>query len=128
MTRTLISSGSPYEPSIGFSRAVRHGSWIAVSGTAPIAPDGSTACPGDLYGQTRRCLEIIGEALQRAGGGLESVIRTRLMLRDISAWKEAARAHGEIFGTIRPACTFVEVSGLIGDDWLIEVEADGVVA
>jgi enamine deaminase RidA (YjgF/YER057c/UK114 family) len=128
MTRTLISSGSPYEPSIGFSRAVRHGSWVAVSGTAPIGPDGSTACPGDLYGQTRRCLEIIREALERAGGGLESVIRTRLMLRDISAWKEAARAHGEVFGDIRPACTFVEVSGLIGDDWLIEVEADGVVA
>ncbi|MBK6847525.1 MAG: RidA family protein [Proteobacteria bacterium] len=85
--------------------------------------------PRRLYGKTRCCLlEIIREALERAGGGLESVIRTRLMLRDISPWKEAARAHGEIFGAIRPACTFVEVSGLIGDDWLIEVEADGVVA
>ena len=111
MTRTLISSGSPYEPSIGFSRAVRHGAWIAVSGTAPIAADGQTACPGDLYGQTRRCLEIVREALERAGGGLEQVIRTRLMLRDIAAWKEAARAHGEVFGAIRPACTFVEVAG-----------------
>ncbi|MBK8480641.1 MAG: RidA family protein [Proteobacteria bacterium] len=127
MGRTLISSGSAFEPSIGFSRAVRHGPWIAVAGTAPIAADGSTACPGDLYGQTRRCLEIIRDALERAGGGLEQVIRTRLMLRDIASWKEAARAHGEVFGTIRPACTFVEVAGFIGADWLIELEADAVV-
>ena len=124
--RKLIASGSPFEPRIGFSRAVRVGRMVAVSGTAPIAPDGGVASPGDLYGQTRRCLEIIGLAIGRAGLGLDSVIRTRVMLTDISRWEEAARAHGEVFGAIRPASTFVEVKGLINREWLVEIEADCV--
>ncbi len=126
MERTNISSGSPFEGSIGFSRAVKIGNMIAISGTAPIARDGTSAALGDVYGQTLRCLEIIKQAIEDAGGTIECVIRTRVMLTDISRWKDAARAHGEIFGIIKPACTFVEVSGLINKDWLVEIEADGV--
>jgi enamine deaminase RidA (YjgF/YER057c/UK114 family) len=124
--RKLISSGSPFEPKIGFSRAVRVGPLVAISGTAPIAADGGVAAPGDVSGQTKRCLEIISQAIGSAGLGLQSVIRTRVMLTDISRWEEAARAHGEVFSGIRPACTFVEVKGLINRDWLVEIEADCV--
>ncbi len=127
MARQLISSGSPFEKPIGFSRAMRVGNTIAVSGTAPIAPGGGTAYPGNLYRQTRTCIEIIKDAIEKAGGHLEDVIRTRIMLTDISQWQEAARAHGECFGEIRPASTFVQVSGLIDADWLVEMEADCVV-
>ena len=123
-TRQLISSGSPFEPRIGFSRAVRVGPYVAVSGTAPIAPDGCVAAPGDVYGQTKRCFEIIEQAIKSAGLTLQNVIRTRVMLTDISRWEEAARAHGEIFGAVRPASTFVEVKGLINKGWLVEIEAD----
>ena len=126
MTRKLVSSGSQFEPRIGFSRAVRVGNMVAVSGTAPIAPDGGVAAPGDVYGQTRRCLEIIAQAIAKAGLNMDSVIRTRVMLTDISRWEEAARAHGEVFGAIRPASTFVEVKGLIDRGWLVEIEADCV--
>jgi enamine deaminase RidA (YjgF/YER057c/UK114 family) len=126
--RKLISSGSPFEPRIGFSRAVRVGSIVAVSGTAPIAADGSVATPGDVHGQTRRCLEIILKAIADAGLTSEAVLRTRVMLTDISRWEEAARAHGEVFGKIRPANTFVEVSAFINPQWLVEIEADCVAA
>ncbi len=126
MTRQNISSGSPLEIPIGFSRAARVGNIIAIAGTAPIAPDGSTACPGDVYGQTTCCLSIVRSAIAQAGGRLEDVIRTRIMLTDISRWEDAAKAHGAFFTDIRPACTFVEVSGFINQDWLVEVEADCV--
>jgi enamine deaminase RidA (YjgF/YER057c/UK114 family) len=119
-----ISSSSPFEESIGFSRAVRMGPWIAVSGTAPIAEDGSVAHPGDVAGQMQRCLEIIRQAIERAGGTLENVIRTRIMLTDISRWEEAATVHGRYFADIRPASTFAEVNRLIDPEWLVEVEAD----
>lgn len=128
MARKNISSGSPFEKPIGFSRAVRMGNTIAIAGTAPIAEGGGTACEGDLYGQTLRCLEIIQVAVEAAGGQLDDVIRTRVMLTDIENWEEAGRAHGEFFGEIRPACTFVEVSRFIDPDWLVEMEADAVVA
>ena len=124
VTRRLISSGSPLEPTIGFSRAVRVGPHVAIAGTAPIAPDGTVAAPGDVYGQTVRCLDIIEQAVGDAGLSLTHVIRTRIMLTDISRWAEAARAHGERFGAIRPACTLVEVKGFIDRGWLVEVEAD----
>ena len=124
--RKLVSSGSPFEPRIGFSRAVRVGQIVAVAGTAPIAPDGNVASPGDVYGQTRRCLEIVAQAIGDAGLSLGDVIRTRVMLTDISTWEAAARAHGEFFGAIRPANTFVEVNGFINREWLVEVEADCV--
>ncbi len=122
--RQLISSASPLEPSIGFSRAVRVGSWVAVSGTAPIAVGGGVACPGDVYGQTKRCLDITSQAVIHAGLSLDSVVRTRVMLTDISRWQEAARAHGEFFAAVKPACTFVEVKGFIDREWLVEIETD----
>ena len=122
--RKKVSSGSPMEGPIGFSRAVRIGNMISVSGTAAIAPDGSTAAPNDVYGQTKCCIEIMKRAIEEAGGTLGDVIRTRVMLKDISRWREAARAHGEFFSEIRPACTFVEVKGFVKDDWLVETEAD----
>ncbi len=124
--RKLVSSGSPFEAQIGFSRAVRVGNQLAVSGTAPIAADGGVASPGSVYGQTHRCLEIIARAISDAGFRLDEVIRTRVMLTDISRWEEAARAHGEVFGAVRPASTFVEVKGLINPAWLVEIEADCV--
>ncbi len=124
--RQTISSGSPFEQRIGFARAVRIGPFVAVSGTAPIAPDGGVACPGDIYGQTRRCLEIIAQAIAGAALGMWDVIRTRVMLTDISRWAEAARAHAEVFSDILPASTFVEVKGLIDRNWLVEAEADCV--
>jgi len=125
--RRLVSSGSPLEPEIGFSRAVRVGTHVAVAGTAPILPGGGLAHPGDVYGQTRRCLEIVAQALGEAGASVAHVIRTRVMLTDATRWREAARAHGETFGAVRPACTFVQVSGFIDPGWLVEVEADAVV-
>ncbi|MBI1200544.1 MAG: RidA family protein [Phenylobacterium sp.] len=127
MTRRRASSGSPLEPVIGFSRAVRAGGLVAVSGTAPIATDGTTHAPGDVYAQTRRCLEIMLAALAELDAGPEHVIRTRIYLVDATQWEAAARAHGEVFADIRPACTFVEVSRFIREDWLVETEADAVV-
>ena len=127
MPKQLISSGSPFEKPIGFSRAVRIGNTIAVSGTAPIAPGGGTAYPGDLYRQTIACIEIIKNAIERAGGSLSDVVRTRIMLTDIDRWQDAAKAHGEYFGEIRPASTIVEVSRFLDADWLVEIEADAVV-
>lgn len=124
MIRKRISSGSPYEKPIGFSRAVLTGNRILVSGTAPIARDGSTAFPGDVYRQTLHCLQIIEEAIREAGGRLEHVVRTRVYLKDGDTWTEAGRAHGEFFGEIRPASTFVEVSRLIDPDWTVEIEAE----
>ena len=124
--RKLITSGSPFEPQIGFWRAVRVGSIVAIAGTAPVAPGGGVAAPGDVYGQAKRCLEIIQQAVTEAGLSLASVLRTRVMLTDISRWQEAARAHGEVFSEIRPACTFVEVSRFIDPGWLVEIEADCV--
>jgi enamine deaminase RidA (YjgF/YER057c/UK114 family) len=128
MKRQLVSSGSPYEKPIGFSRAVRVGNVISVAGTGPIAPNGTTACPGDAYGQAHRCLVIIKEAIEAAGARLDDVVRTRLMLTDVSNWKEVARAHGEFFADIRPASTLVEISRLVQPDWLVEIEADCVIA
>ncbi|MGD2086973.1 MAG: RidA family protein [Candidatus Aminicenantes bacterium] len=122
--RKNISSGSPYEEPIGFSRAVRIGNRICVSGTAPIAKDGSVESPGDVYRQTKRCLEIIKQAIEEAGGSLAEVIRTRVYLTNAETWKEAAKAHGEFFSSIKPACTFVEVSRLIDPLWLVEIEAE----
>lgn len=125
--RQLVSSGSPLEPVIGFSRAVRTGPWIAVAGTAPIGPDGAAAHPGDVYAQTRLCLEIMLRAIEAAGGTAAAVVRTRIMLVDAETWREAARAHGEVFAAIRPACTFVEVGRFIDPAWLVETEADAYV-
>ena len=124
--RKLVSSGSHLEEPIGFSRACRIGNIICVAGTAPIK-NGKTTFVGDVYGQTKYCLELSIESIVKAGGKVEDVIRTRVMLTDISQWKEAAKAHGEIFSKIKPACTFVGVSQFIDPDWLVETEIDCVV-
>lgn len=115
------------EEPIGFSRASRVGNTIAVAGTAAIGPDGQTVGINNVYEQTKYCIEIMKRAIEEAGGSLENVIRTRVMLVDMSTWKEATKAHGEFFSAIRPACTFVEVKGFINKEWLVEIEADCVV-
>ncbi len=124
MKRRHALSGSPFESTIGFSRAIRAGNTVAVSGTAPLNPDGTTAFPGNLYAQTVRCLEIAIAALAQVDAGVGDVVRTRVMLTDVSRWEEAARAHGEFFRELKPACTFVGVQAFIRPDWLVEIELD----
>lgn len=127
MTRHLISSGSPFEPVIGFSRAVRVGDLVTVGGTAPIAADGGCAAPGDPAGQTRRCFEIIEAALAAAGASLADVVRTRIFLTRIEDWKAVGEVHGELFRDVRPASTMVQVTRFIDPEWRVEIEADAVV-
>jgi enamine deaminase RidA (YjgF/YER057c/UK114 family) len=114
-----VSSGSPPEPEIGLSRAVRSGSYVCVAGTAPIAEGGGVAAPGDVYGQSVRCLDIAEQALQEAGASVADVVRTRVMLTDIEQWRDAARAHAQRFAQVRPACTFVgcHASSIRGGWW-----------
>jgi enamine deaminase RidA (YjgF/YER057c/UK114 family) len=126
-SRQLVSSGSPYEPTLGFSRAVRVGGFVAVAGTAAIGPDGKTVGRGDPGAQARRCLAIVKSALESAGASLADVVRTRVMLTRIEDWQAVGRVHGEFFGEIRPAATVVRVAGLIDPDWLVEIEADAIV-
>jgi enamine deaminase RidA (YjgF/YER057c/UK114 family) len=126
MGRRSISSGSPYEPIIGFSRAVVDGSHVAVAGTAPIMSDGGDP-PPDAYGQARRCLEIVLAALAEAGAEPRHVIRTRLYLVRADDWEEVGRAHGEVFSDVRPANTMVVVAGFLDPRWLLEIEADAIV-
>ena len=126
--RTLISSGSPYEPKVGLSRAVRVGPFISVAGTAPIGPDGQTVGVGDPAAQARRCLEIIATALEKAGASLQHVVRTRILLTRIDDWQAVAAVHGEFFRDIRPANTIMQISRFIDPAWLVEIEADAVVS
>jgi enamine deaminase RidA (YjgF/YER057c/UK114 family) len=126
-SRQLVSSGSPLEPEIGFSRAVRSGPYVCVAGTAPIAEGGGTVAPGDVYGQSVRCLDVVEQALREAGASLSDVVRTRVMLTDIKLWRDAARAHAQRFADVRPACTFVEVSGFVDPEWLVEFEIDAII-
>jgi enamine deaminase RidA (YjgF/YER057c/UK114 family) len=125
--RKLVSSGSPYEPKVGISRAVRVGSIVTVAGTAPIGTDGRTVGPGDPAAQTRRCIEIIGRALEEAGASLGQVVRTRILLTRIDDWEAVARVHGDFFRDIRPVNTIMQVSRFIDPDWLVEIEADAVI-
>ena len=127
MERRLISSGSPYEPIVGFSRAVRVGEHVYVAGTAPVMPDGADP-PEDPYGQARRCLEIIGAALEQAGASFADVVRTRVYLVKEEDFDGVGRAHGEVFGNIRPANTTVLAGGLLDPRWLVEMEAEAVVS
>ena len=124
--RMLVSSGSHLEKPIGFSRAIRIGNHIAVAGTAPIE-NGQTVFVGSVYEQTKYCLELSLRAIEEAGGSINNVIRTRIMLTNIEDWEQAAKAHGELFSNQRPACTFVEVKGFIDPEWLVETEVDAVV-
>jgi enamine deaminase RidA (YjgF/YER057c/UK114 family) len=126
MERRLISSGSPYEPVVGFSRAVRVGDRVIVAGTAPVMPDGADP-PPDAYGQAKRCLEIIARALGEAGARLEDVVRTRVYLVRTADFEEVGRAHGEVFAEIRPANTTLAIAELVDPRWLVEIEAEAVV-
>jgi enamine deaminase RidA (YjgF/YER057c/UK114 family) len=125
LDRTNVSSGSPYEPVIGFSRAVRVGDRVLVAGTAPVWPDGS--CDPDPGVQTRRCLEIILAALREAGAGPQHVVRTRMYMANGTDWEAIGRAHGEVFGDVRPAATMVVVAGLLDPRWKVEMEAEAVI-
>jgi len=125
--RQRVSSGSPFEPRLGISRAVRAGRIISVSGTAPLGPDGRTIGRGDAARQARRCLEIIRDALAQAGASLSDVIRTRTLLLHIEDWEAVGAVHGEFFRDIRPANTVMQVVRFIDPDWLVEFEADAVV-
>lgn len=124
--RRNVSSGSPYEPVIGFSRAVRVGDRVVVAGTAPVWPDGT--CDPDPEAQAARCLEIILAALAEAGAGPEHVVRTRLYLTDAADWEAVGRAHGKVFSEIRPASTMLVVAALLDKRWKIEMEAEAVLA
>ncbi len=127
MTKRInVSSGAPWENSVGYSRAVRVGNIIEVSGTAPVI-DGKTYSPGNAYEQAKCCIQIIEKALKQAGADLHDVIRTRMFVTDISKWEEFGKAHGEFFGNIKPATSMVEVKSLISPDMLIEIEATAIV-
>jgi enamine deaminase RidA (YjgF/YER057c/UK114 family) len=125
MERQLVSSGSPYEPTIGYSRAVRDGRHVFVAGTCAVMPNGADP-PSDAYGQARRCFEIIRAALAEAEAGPEHVVRTRMFLVDADDWEGVGRAHAEIFGDVRPASSMVVVSAILDPRWLVEIEVDAL--
>jgi enamine deaminase RidA (YjgF/YER057c/UK114 family) len=126
--RKNVSTGSPYEPVVGLSRAVRIGNIVAVAGTAPLGPDGKTVGAGDPRAQARRCFAISQAALEQLGARLQDVIRTRILLTRIEDWKAVAEVHGEFFRDIRPVNTIMQVNCFIDPDWLIETEVDAVVS
>jgi enamine deaminase RidA (YjgF/YER057c/UK114 family) len=127
MARTTVSANRPWEAVVGYSRAVRVGNVIEVSGTAAAGPDGTVLAKGDVAGQTRAALQTIGEALSELGATFADVVRTRILLTDVSTWEEAGRAHGEVFSEIRPANITMGVAGFVDPDILVEIEVTAIV-
>ena len=126
--RKNISTGTPWEPVVGYSRAVRIGSMVWVAGTTATGPDGQIVGRGDPAAQTRQVLENVKAALERAGARLDHVVRTRIYVRNVADWETIGRVHGQYFGQVRPAATLVEVSGLVDPDMLVEIEVDACIA
>jgi len=127
MDRELILNGNPMEEIVGFARAVRVGPYISVGGTAPVGPDGKTVGVGDPAAQARRCIEIIREALERAGSGLDDVVRTRVLLTNIDDWKAVIDVRAEYFREIKPVDTIMQVGRFVNPEWLVEFEVDAVI-
>ena len=125
--RQLVSSGATWESTVGYSRAVRVGSWVSVAGTTAALPGGGAVGGDDIAEQAREAIRRISAALEQVGASLEHVVRTRMFVTDISRWEEVGRAHGEFFGDIRPAASMLEVRALIAPELLVEIEADAVI-